>query len=58
MPHDNEQNHELAGVWRAAEERRNEEIGGWIKSLFEVYKSKEASQSKPITPGGTAPAVR
>lgn len=39
MQHDDEQTHEFAGAWRAAEQRRNEEIGGWVKSFFEGQKT-------------------
>jgi hypothetical protein len=56
MQHDEEPAHGLAEVWRAAEQQRSEEIGGWIKSLFDGNNIKAASPSKPIRPGATVPA--
>jgi hypothetical protein len=53
MQDSEEQGHSLADVWRAAEQQRTEEIGGWIKSLFEDKEPKAASQPKPIRPGAT-----
>lgn len=42
---------DLAEIWRNAEKRRTEEIGGWVSHLFEPRRLK-TSEAEPQYPQG------
>jgi hypothetical protein len=47
----------FAEVWRRAQQRRSEDIGGWLGQLFEQRPRPKASDAKETYPPGH-PALR